>query len=290
MAIVVVTYNRKELLKECIEALTNQSYKGFDLYVIDNASTDGTAEMIAAAFPQGTYKYYNTGDNLGGAGGFNFGLKVACKEKYDYYWLMDDDSIPDKCALEQIMHAAKTLNDQFGFLCSNIRWTDGSPCVMNIPRINEKWSTDCALIKNGIVPVDNATFVGFFLKHEIVQKIGLPIKEFFIWSDDTNYCMRIHKEHQCYCVLDSVIIHKMKSNTSSDIVSDNSGRYSRYYYSYRNKLYNAKYERKVGRYSLQLMKNTIQVITRSTHKREKLFYMYKGFFAGIIFNPEIERL
>ena len=288
VAIIVVTFNRKELLKECVNALTSQSYGYFDLYIIDNASTDGTKEALFKAFPQGTFQYFNTGANLGGAGGFNYGLKMACKGGYEYYWLMDDDAIPDPLALGTMMEAAKKLNNQFGFLCSNIRWIDGNPCLMNIPRINEKWISDCHRLKDGIVPVDNATFVGFFLKHETVRQVGLPIKEFIIWSDDINYCLRIHKDNPCYCVVDSIIVHKMKDNTSSDIVSDNSERTKRYFYSYRNKLYNARYEGKVGRYILQLLKHTALVLAKSKNKGCKLRYMYKGFFAGLVFRPRIE--
>ena len=64
---VIVTYNRKKLLKENIEALLNQTFKDHDILIVDNNSNDGTKEMVARDSGQGI-KYYNTGKNLGGAG------------------------------------------------------------------------------------------------------------------------------------------------------------------------------------------------------------------------------
>ena len=74
VAAVVVTYNRKELLKEAIDALLMQSVAEADVLVVDNASTDGTKDYIADYIDQGQIIYINTGENLGGAGGFNFGI------------------------------------------------------------------------------------------------------------------------------------------------------------------------------------------------------------------------
>ena len=285
VAAIVVTYNRKTLLLEAIAALLNQTYSSMDVLVIDNASTDGTREAVGLMIPNDRIRYFHTGANLGGAGGFNYGLKVAYQEGYDAFWLMDDDSIVQEGALEAIIHAANLLKDKFGFLCSNVRWTDGTACKMNVPRIDERWSEYIEQMRQGIIPVKIATFVGFYLTRAMVEKIGLPIKEFYIWSDDSNYSMRANREAACYCVVDSVIVHKMKSNSSSDIVSDESDRLSRYFYSYRNKLYNARYEKRVGQYMAQLLKQSVMVIIRAKHKNKKLYYMYKGFFAGLRFNP-----
>ena len=72
---VVVTYNRKESLLKCIEALRHQHGASTDVLVVDNASTDGTAEALASLMESGDVLYRNTGENLGGAGGFNFGMR-----------------------------------------------------------------------------------------------------------------------------------------------------------------------------------------------------------------------
>ena len=67
---VVVTYNRKEKLKKCIQCLLGQADSKCDVLIVNNASTDGTEEMIRNEFKIPEVLYYNTGANLGGAGGF----------------------------------------------------------------------------------------------------------------------------------------------------------------------------------------------------------------------------
>lgn len=83
---VIVTYNRKKLLKENIEALLNQTFKDHDILIVDNNSNDGTKEMVAEIQDK-RIKYYNTEKNLGGAGGFAFGLRKAIELGYLYAWM-----------------------------------------------------------------------------------------------------------------------------------------------------------------------------------------------------------
>ena len=107
IACIVVTYNRKELLFNCIQHICNQSYRPETIYVIDNASTDGTLEMAdkMKKIAQGlNFKYVRLEKNLGGAGGFYTGLKMAHESgKFDAYWVMDDDGIPEKNCLKQLL-------------------------------------------------------------------------------------------------------------------------------------------------------------------------------------------
>ena len=243
---VVVTYNRKELLKECINALLDQEYKNLDVLVVDNASTDGTKEYIKTELKNKRIHYVNTGSNLGGAGGFNFGLKEAYKMGYDYYWIMDDDCISHKDSLTKLLEADKKLNGEYGFLSSKVLWKDDSICKMNIQKRNlikkvKDWD------KN-FQSIIMATFVSFFIKKETVEEFGLPIKEFFIWSDDFEYSRRISRKNKCYFISDSVVSHKSKNNIGSNIVIDNSDNLSRYSYAYRNEYYLYRTEGLIGRF------------------------------------------
>ena len=68
---VIVSYNRKELLKEAIEHLLKQQAENLDILVVDNASTDGTKEYIQGYIDDNKIIYENTGSNIGGAGGFS---------------------------------------------------------------------------------------------------------------------------------------------------------------------------------------------------------------------------
>ena len=92
IAAVVVTYNRKEYLLNNISHLLNQENNNLDIIIIDNASTDGTKDAIEEFIINNQVIYVNTGMNLGGAGGFNYGIKFAYELNYDYIWIMDDDT------------------------------------------------------------------------------------------------------------------------------------------------------------------------------------------------------
>ena len=191
---IVVTFNRKKMLKECIEALLKQSYDNQEILVIDNASTDGTKDYIKKLIDNKKVFYYNTGKNSGGAGGFNYGVREALKHGYDYLWLMDDDSIAeDKDALKILVEKAAYLKDNFSFLAGLVKWTDGSLCTMNVPKLDEHgWYDKYDLFKEDLVPIESSTFVSFFANVKHVKEVGLPIKEFFIYGDDWEYSLRLH--------------------------------------------------------------------------------------------------
>ena len=105
----VVTYNRKNMLKENIESLLNQNTSEFDILIVDNASTDGTEELVKS-FKNDRIIYKNTGANLGGAGGFNYGVRLSIEKGYDYCWLMDDDTIPKNNSLEELIKQAAKMS------------------------------------------------------------------------------------------------------------------------------------------------------------------------------------
>ena len=94
---VVVTFNRRELLRRCVEALQAQTRPPDELLVINNGSTDGTEEMLReAGVPCLTQA------NVGSAGGWHAGINRALSEGFDAIWLMDDDGFPDPRALERL--------------------------------------------------------------------------------------------------------------------------------------------------------------------------------------------
>ena len=103
VAAVVVTYNRIDLLKQCVEALLKQKYP-CDILLVNNNSVDGTEEWALELVNKfDNIKYQNTGANLGGAGGFNYGMRWAVEAGYEFVWVMDDDCLPKENCLELFM-------------------------------------------------------------------------------------------------------------------------------------------------------------------------------------------
>ena len=98
VAIVVVTYNRADLLAVMLDGLAALERPADAVIVVDNASTDHTADVLAAwvstGSTDGTRQVITAEKNLGGAGGFHRGVRTAYQQGFDRIWLMDDDVVP----------------------------------------------------------------------------------------------------------------------------------------------------------------------------------------------------
>ncbi len=283
-AAVVVTYNRRELLRQCVEHIRAQSVPA-DILVIDNASTDGTAELFAA--PQEGIFYFNTGANLGGAGGFNFGMRKAVEMGYDYVWVMDDDTMPSPTAHEKLLDVDGLLEGNYGWLSSLTLWKDGTPCAMNVQKIT-KWKPlkDFEYSHS----VQYASFVSLFIKADTIREFGLPYKEFFIWGDDWEYTRRISKHKPCFFVPGSVVKHECASNTGADIVTADPARLERFRYLYRNDvvLYRQDGVDGLVYMVLRIAKHIVKITLKSGNKAQKLKLMFSSLREGMKFRPEIE--
>lgn len=293
IAAVVVTYNRKDLLIKCLKSILSQTYKDVEIVVVDNASTDGTKKLIEDEYSRNArVQYVNTGSNLGGAGGFSYGIKWAVQHNYNYLWIMDDDTIPTETALEELMKADELLKDDFGFLASYVKWTDGTSCEMNIPMISEEWRKNISFqFSNRMIRLESASFVSILLKAEVVKQVGLPIKEFFIWADDMEYTKRISRSYSCYFVYDSQVVHEMKTNQATSIEEASSDRLERYKYLYRNRYYVASHGAKREKIIFWLMiKNTLQNILKSDSKDKwkRCVIVISSCMSGLNFKPTIE--
>ncbi len=292
IAAIVVTYNRKEMLKECVAAIRRQTV-GCDILIVDNASTDGTAETVRSLTAgHSDIQYFNTGSNTGGAGGFNYGMRKAAECGYDYLWIMDDDCIPCTDSLEKLLVADRLLggSDKYGFLSSRVLWKDGSDCLMNRQKFRK--NTDPVLPDN-IRPVTQATFVSLLFPASVVKKAGLPVKEFFIWGDDIEYTRRISVRMKIpsYMVEDSRVVHAMKENTGSNISDDVPERIDRYNYAFRNENYLYRQEGIKGfaYYMAKCGFNIMKILLKAKNNRlRRCGVIVRNMFAGLWFNPDIE--
>ena len=285
---VVVTYNRCELLIENIEKLLNQTVP-LDILIVDNNSSDGTHERLKEYIDQNKIKYFNTGANLGGAGGFQYGIKKAVLLGYEYLWIMDDDCMPEPEALQKLKETDVNLNGDYGFLSSKVLWKDGSICTMNVQRYT--LTKSIKKFDEPVIPVVMASFVSLFIKSSTVIDVGLPIKEFFIWTDDWEYTRRISRKLPCYVVSESVVIHKSNSNIGANISNDSIDRLPRYKYLYRNDVYLYRREGFKG-FCYEFMRLSLHffriIFKAKNNKRERLKMLFSGTKDGFNFHPQIE--
>lgn len=296
---VVVTYNRKELLKECIESLINQTYKIKTIIIIDNNSTDGTEEYLQSSnlLSIDNIKYIKLPINIGGAGGFYEGMKESMNYEHDWIWIMDDDCIPDTYALEELIKAKKILDEEkVSFLCSKVIGIDGK--TMNIPCISNKRKLNGRAIwidylEEGISAVDIATFVSVLVNTDAIRQVGLPWKDFFIWGDDTEYTLRLTKFYgQGYVVGKSKVLHKRVTSSTLSIEEEtNINRINMYKYMYRNNILIANYYNIFNRVKSilsQIKKSIFILFTNSEYKFKKSWIVFSSTIDGI-FNIKLRR-
>lgn len=286
---VVVTYNRKELLKECVNALLNQEYRNCDILIVDNASTDGTQEYLNEEIKNLNVHYVNTGANLGGAGGFNYGMKEAYKIGCDFMWIMDDDCIVHNDTLTELIRADENLKGEYGFLSSKVLWKDNSICKMNIQKRKfSKWLKD---FDKNMQPIAMASFVSLFIKTSVVRELGLPIKDFFIWTDDWEYTRRISRKYKCYFISKSIVTHKSALNEGASIATVDGDRLERFKYMYRNDVVLYRREGIKGWFLLyiRLIIHKMRVLkSKKEDKKERMNIINNSIKNGKNFFPKIE--
>lgn len=296
IAAVVVTYNRKDLLLECLNCLQAQDFSNapqqnatLDILVIDNASTDNTHEALQFLIEDKAIRYYNTGSNLGGAGGFNYGMRKAVELGYDYVWVMDDDCMPHDDTLFEFLNADAELQGDYGYLSSVCRWIDGSICTMNTQR--HPLTKNVTDFSPKIQPITLASFVSLFVPSRIIKELGLPIKDFFIWSDDWEFTRRISRKYPCYLAGKSVVTHKSKSNGVGNIALDSEEKIGRYRLAYRNDIvfYRREGLKGYGYIFVRGLYHAFLVLTKAKSKKgQRLKTILRGNLEGLRFHPDIE--
>lgn len=239
VGVLIVTFNRLQLLKEEISSIREQTYRDFQIVVVNNNSTDGTVEWLKQQEDIITI----TQDNSGGAGGFYTGLKYIAERKYKYCWLMDDDVECKPTSLEELVAVAQKYPNS-GFFCSRVYGIDGR--LMNVPSIDDRiiknrYASWLEKIDECMIKVKSATFVSVLIPINKVQEVGLPIKEFFIWGDDTEYTKRLSLNSDCFLVYKSIVIHKRSLQQTLDFMTEsNINRLNNYFFLLRNTFYNVK--------------------------------------------------
>jgi len=169
IACVIPTYNNFKLLKGTLKSIFFQTRMLDDVFVIDNASDDNTSE-VKKIFPE--VKYIRLDKNVGSAGAYYEGLKLS-KDMVDFVFLSDDDNVFSPDSLANLEETMLELDKEENVGAVKCAW-DGYKS--NAPR-----------------KVKSSVWSGMLVKTSVINKIGLPRKEFFIYSDDVEYCYRMRK-------------------------------------------------------------------------------------------------
>lgn len=275
----IVTYNRKECLIKCLDALHMQTLQCFEIVVVNNGSTDGTKEFLDNQSSVITIHQ----DNLGGAGGFYTGMRYMYDHGYDWLWMMDDDGIPESSQLEnllkysyqyKLMNALVVDKDNKDELAFATKKTG-----ISIERFTEP------IIKSFVHP-----FNGTLISREVIQTIGFVKKEMFIWGDEREYMLRaMHYGIQPVTITNAVHYHPKEKGIRVNVIPFCSRfklvvkpeNLSKYYY--RNQGYITKYfSHRCSVILYRILCYSIYYVR--TFRFTELRKFYKYFFKGIFDN------
>jgi GT2 family glycosyltransferase len=235
IAAVVVTWNRRDLLEESLEAIAAQTLQPVQTVVVDNASTDGTADLLTG---RQDLEVVTLSANTGGAGGFAAGIERALTFDPDLVWLLDDDTVPTPTAAEALATVwedyARLTGHHPSVLASRVVWTDGRDHPMNTPRPKPGASKaeTAAAREVRCTPIRSASFVSIMCDAEVIGERGLPIADYFLWNDDFEYSTRLIRERAGLYCPDSVVVHKTRTFGSTDADPG-----ERFFYEVRNKVW-----------------------------------------------------
>lgn len=309
VGVVIVTYNRKDLLINCIKAISEQTYLPTILYIIDNDSNDGTPEILlenniipnlpvknnskdqiiehqTQSINDGKtplkVKYIRKYKNEGGAGGFYEGMKQAFEDDNDWIWMMDDDGYASKTCLEKLIAAAnsfslKAINP---IVLNKAEHEDLSFGLRGSRKLRE---IEKMADENGLIYQEANPFNGTLFNRDLILKCGYVKKEMFIWGDEVEYFYRIEKYNFKYATSIESIFYHPESKTSNEsflwgLINVVSKPRTLEMNFYRNIGYlNKTYRNRIG--IKTLIKYTVYFILKLDVRRGLLFFRY--YFDGL---------
>ena len=219
VAVVIVTFNRDDLLTLMLDGLAAQNRVPDAVFVVDNASTDHTREILTARLehPELPLQVTHSEENLGGAGGFRLGVRMAYDAGHDRIWLVDDDVVPATDCLEVLLAAdepcvAAIREDVTGHLVEKaaLDFDLSNPLAMRPKRaaVDDTYTDRAGMPER--VELENVSFEGFMFRREVVDRIGLPDASYFIFYDDVDFAVRARRAgYRIWGMRDAVLVRQL---------------------------------------------------------------------------------
>lgn len=187
IAAVVVTFNRLELLKRSIDALRAQTRPLDEIIVVNNGSSDGTLDWLQSQEDI----FVVTQENTGSAGGQHTGFKTAYDRGNDWIWCMDDDGFASPNCLEEL-----SKHIHLGDFVNALVLQEDDDSQLSFGLVDAKGKTYVSVAElhqynpDGFFQDYANPFNGTLLSRKLLEGIGYPRKEFFIWGDEIEFLMR----------------------------------------------------------------------------------------------------
>lgn len=239
IGIVICNYNKREYVVNCIQSVLESKTDDFDIFVVDNASTDDSVDAIRLKYGDKVNLLVNS-ENLGGSGGFNTGIRKVLEEGYEYLYCLDNDVLVDENAVGALAEYLDAHGDT-GVAGSIVYHMDYPEYVqqygLDIDFENYTAITHYAdFLDDGSVPqvnfCDTVATCSVMIRTRCIKNtdIGIMPENNFIYWDDMEWIYRFTLAgFKVVTIKDSVVLHKMGSNVKPSNTFIN-------YYMWRNRI------------------------------------------------------
>ncbi len=217
IGIVICNYNKEQQVLECIQSVLESQYQDFDLYVVDNGSTDGSVNAIKENYGNQITLIENK-ENLGGSGGFNTGLRQVYEKGYSFLMCIDNDALLDERAIGNL-HEFLLQHPEVGMAGAKVYHLEAPDYVQQFGQSIdfEHFCTEVPYLnayEDGSMPeflyVDCVAACALMVRRSVVDEIGLMPEENFLYWDDTEWCHRCNLAgHKVASVGNAVALHAM---------------------------------------------------------------------------------
>ncbi len=224
-SIVIVNWNGKHYLDACLSSASNQTYKNFEIIMVDNASTDGSVEYVQEKYP--SVKIIETKDNLGFAKGCNVGIRAS--NMPDYIVALSNDTRVESNWLEELVKVAET-DERIGICGSKLILMD-TPNIYNSAGFFIVWNAFIYDRGPGkkvgryekLERVDGVCAASALYRKKMLDEIGLFDERFFFGHDDVDLSWRAKNAGwKAMYVPTSVCYHKMLGSVKGKKLHDQS--------------------------------------------------------------------
>ena len=234
VSIVLVNYNGKVYLKDLLKGIAEQDYQGVDVILVDNDSTDGSIEWLKANYPE--VYLIESKRNEGFGEGCNIGIDYAIAHGAEYVLLMNTDTIPEKNLVSELVKYADsetvtTAKTYCGEKGDEELWYSGGEINWITAKTNQLlYGVED---RKPTYPVEFISGCCMLLHKKIFEKVGKFDKDFYLYYEDTDFCVRMKKAHiKMLYVTTTSLWHKVGGSS----VGGNEMSCSTQYYVTRNRL------------------------------------------------------
>ncbi|MDD5748229.1 MAG: glycosyltransferase family 2 protein [Actinomycetota bacterium] len=223
VSIVILNWNAKTEILECLESLSKLSYSNFQIIVVDNGSTDDSVNAIKKRFP--LINLVELSRNCGFAGGNNEGIRLALEMGSKYVLLLNNDTIvEDADFLDSLVCFAESVADA-GIIGPLILYEDGETVWFAGGKLSVFFGTCIhrgkrrrkhAFKRAQPSPVEYITGCAMLVRTDVFETIGLLEERYFLYWEDADFCFRARANgYNCYIVPGCSIRHKKSTSAGT---------------------------------------------------------------------------